>query len=70
MKVGNLPSMKTAVVTFNYVIKLRVEETGSASFNLPTVLNPRYNPSVEGKFTSNNYGLIKWCGKMDPKVHM
>ena len=55
MKVGNLPSMKTAVVTFNYVIKLKVEETGSGSFNLPTVLNPRYNPSVEGKFTSNDY---------------
>ena len=44
---GNLPLNTDVKVEFAYVIELGVEADGGVKFGLPTVLNPRYNPSVE-----------------------
>jgi hypothetical protein len=41
-----------AKLTLAFVSELTVEADGSVKLTLPTVLNPRYNPSIEGKNTS------------------
>ena len=43
-------SSKTkAQLTLSYAIELPLAADGGVNFTLPTVLNPRYNPSVEGE---------------------
>lgn len=46
-KLGNLQPGKSALVRFAYVSELAILEDGSLEFVLPTLLNPRYNPSPE-----------------------
>ena len=50
---GHLPPNKQAEVRFAYVTELSLEPEGHLSFVLPTVLNPRYNPSVRGNICSS-----------------
>ncbi|XP_048244060.1 von Willebrand factor A domain-containing protein 5A-like [Haliotis rufescens] len=46
-KLGNLPPDSDAKLQFSFVTELAQETDGSLKFVLPTVLNPRYNPSKE-----------------------
>lgn len=44
---GNIPPNTDVVIEFAYVIELSLEADGGVKFSLPTVLNPRYNPTLE-----------------------
>ena len=46
--VGNLPANADAVIKFSYVTELSLQPDGILQFTLPTLLNPRYNPKLEG----------------------
>jgi hypothetical protein len=48
MSIGNLPPKQSATITFSYVKELPLLVDGGVNFVLPTLLNPRYNPKVEG----------------------
>ncbi|XP_046359724.2 von Willebrand factor A domain-containing protein 5A-like isoform X2 [Haliotis rufescens] len=62
-KLGNLPPDSDAKLQFSFVTELAQETDGSLKFVLPTVLNPRYNPSKEdgGTDEDTSFGNMNPC---------
>lgn len=55
--VGNLPPDAEAVIKFGYVTELSLQPNGTLCFLLPTLLNPRYNPSEKSGGSPGSKGF-------------
>ena len=58
ISVGNLPPQKSAIVEVRFVTALEVQAEGEVVFVLPSVLNPRYDPSGRSEVGSSAFPVV------------
>ncbi|XP_069960100.1 von Willebrand factor A domain-containing protein 5A isoform X2 [Cherax quadricarinatus] len=56
LNLGNLPAGSKAELTISLVMELKVQVDGGVKFVLPTVLNPRYSPSLITDVSAPGFG--------------